>query len=151
MIFPIDPNSSADMQYLEMFVQQVQSPFFRYFRKRTAKEAVLNHKLTLVDIQDKSVRGYAHIDYDINSNRDFLGVCVLDKYQSLGIGTSLLKTILEFADINKLELYLSVDKENTIARKLYEKLGFTLQEERENFDFYIRRLRPANIQNGLTS
>ena len=137
MIEIINISNPLHKQYLQEFIDQSILPTFRYYQKRSI-EAVKNHILTLLDIEDNTVRGYAHIDYDDSQQRHFLGICVLPPYQKNKIGSLLLQTVLEHVDKFRIHLYLTVDKENIIARKMYEKYGFTLFEERETFFFFQR-------------
>jgi hypothetical protein len=82
-----------------------------------------------------SVIGYAHIDYDIHSNRHYLSICVLTEHQTKGIGTKLMDILLKlFTD----DIFLTVDTGNTIAIKLYEKYGFVSIENNNNYIIYKR-------------
>ena len=68
---------------------------------------------------------YGHIDNDTPS----LAMSVYKKYRGLGIGTSLLKQLLQverLAGYSKISL--SVQKSN-YAVKMYEKVGFTVADE----------------------
>lgn len=74
---------------------------------------------------------YGHVDNDTPS----LAMSVYKKYRGLGIGTSLLKQLLQverLAGYSKISL--SVQKSN-YAVKMYEKVGFTVAEE--NNEEYI--------------
>ena len=74
---------------------------------------------------------YGHIDNDTPS----LAMSVYKKYRGLGIGTSLLKQLLQverLAGYSKISL--SVQKSN-YAVKMYEKVGFTVADE--NNEEYI--------------
>ena len=74
---------------------------------------------------------YGHIDNDTPS----LAMSVYKKYRGLGIGTSLLKQLLQverLAGYSKISL--SVQKSN-YAVKMYEKVGFTVVDE--NNEEYI--------------
>ena len=74
---------------------------------------------------------YGHIDNDTPS----LAMSVLQKYRGLGIGTSLLKQLLQaekLAGYSKISL--SVQK-NNYAVKMYKKAGFTVVAE--NSEEYI--------------
>ena len=68
---------------------------------------------------------YGHIDNDTPS----LAMSIYKKYRGLGIGTSLLKQLLQverLAGYSKISL--SVQKSN-YAVKMYEKVGFTVVNE----------------------
>ena len=74
---------------------------------------------------------YGHIDDDTPS----LAMSVCQKYRGLGIGTLLLKRLLQaekLAGYSKISL--SVQKSN-YAVKMYEKVGFTVVDE--NSEEYI--------------
>ena len=59
----------------------------------------------------------------------FISYLVIDpEYQNNGIGTSIIKNILNNNDI----VYLWVYKENKIAISLYKRLGFNIIEENES-------------------
>lgn len=139
MIEGITLSDPIHRQYLEEFIQQSKNlSTFRYYQTREMNQALKAHILTLLDIENGKVRGYAHIDYDENHKRHFIGICVLPLYQKKGIGSSLMTRIIQVAEEKKIHLYLSVDKENTVARNLYTKFGFRLCEQRERFDFFER-------------
>ena len=55
---------------------------------------------------------------------------ILPSYQNQGIGTHLLETIIASACQQELAVFLQVLKCNVRARKLYERLGFEIYEER---------------------
>jgi ribosomal protein S18 acetylase RimI-like enzyme len=63
------------------------------------------------------------------SSRMFIDVLVVDKdFREVGIATSLIKRLVEsLAEIGIVGISSVVDVENTDARKLYEKLGATLE------------------------
>ena len=96
-------------------------------------------KALVAEIQGKVVgviwvrimNDYGHIDNDTPS----LAMSVYKKYRGLGIGTSLLKQLLQverLAGYSKISL--SVQKSN-YAVKMYEKVGFTVVDE--NSEEYI--------------
>lgn len=59
----------------------------------------------------------------------YLGEIQIDSnYQNQGIGTSIIKKIIEEAELNNKKLWLKVVKGNP-AEKLYRRLGFTVFEE----------------------
>lgn len=82
---------------------------------------------------------YGHIDNDTPS----LAMSVYKKYRGLGIGTSLLKQLLQverLAGYSKISL--SVQKSN-YAVKMYEKVGFTVVDENdEEYIMIVNRKRP---------
>ena len=74
---------------------------------------------------------YGHIDSDTPS----LAMSVYHKYRGLGIGTSLLKELLQLERLSGYsKISLSVQKSN-YAVKMYKKVGFTVVDE--NSEEYI--------------
>ncbi len=74
---------------------------------------------------------YGHIDDDTPS----LAISVCQKYRGLGIGTLLLKQLLQAEKLDGYsKISLSVQKSN-YAVKMYEKVGFTVVDE--NSEEYI--------------
>jgi ribosomal protein S18 acetylase RimI-like enzyme len=87
--------------------------------------------------------GFAYI-YNLSNSKeneleinDF-GIVVLEKYQSLGIGSKLIKKIIDISisyDINRINLTVLAENENAI--NLYKKFGFKLgkyHKKRETWD-----------------
>jgi ribosomal protein S18 acetylase RimI-like enzyme len=60
------------------------------------------------------------------------GIHLLPEYQGQGVGSSLLLSLIEESESTSLPIILEVRDVNTDAYRLYEKLGFTLQNQREN-------------------
>jgi ribosomal protein S18 acetylase RimI-like enzyme len=56
-------------------------------------------------------------------------IALLARWQRRGIGTALLRRVIAEADERRLPVRLSV-LENNPARRLYERLGFTVVEDR---------------------
>lgn len=102
---------------------------FRYFNKRTI-DVIKNHIFTIILIDNNLPVGYAHIDYDDNNH--WFGICILDKYQGKGYGKKMMEYIFNHEKIKNIDkIYLTVDKINTIAIKLYTKFGFYIIEEKD--------------------
>jgi RimJ/RimL family protein N-acetyltransferase len=61
-----------------------------------------------------------------------IGVSILPDYRNLGLGTALMRTWIDWAksDAGLEKLMLSVYENNSIARRLYEKLGFVEEGRR---------------------
>lgn len=125
MIEEIDINNQKDLYRLKQFSLLVHPDSFRYFKNRIFEVAIKTHIKTLVYSTDTDIVAYAHIDLDVLSNRNFLGICVLPEYQSKGIGKKLISYLLDnFHDT----LYLTVDNDNDRAISLYKKFNFKLIE-----------------------
>ena len=75
------------------------------------------------------------------------GIHLLPEYQGLGIGSSVLTTLIEEAENTLTPIILEVRDVNIKAAALYEKLGFVEQQQRDNM--LIMEYRPST-ENGLT-
>jgi ribosomal protein S18 acetylase RimI-like enzyme len=89
-----------------------------------------------IAVKDKQVVGWCDIipmrgmDF---AHSGTLGMGVHKEYRNLGIGSALLDTTLEAAKKYGLErIELEVYTSNTIALKMYEKYGFTLEGVKHN-------------------
>lgn len=116
-------NNESDINKLKVFINKIDSNFFRYFDSRDIS-CISNHKYTIVYEFENNIVGYAHIDYD---GDNWLGICVLDGHRRRGIGHELMNKLIDFHNnFNKGEyLYLTVDTDNP-AKYLYEKFGFEI-------------------------
>jgi ribosomal protein S18 acetylase RimI-like enzyme len=137
MIEELDLKNPEHLNRLKVFSRLEHPESFRYFKNRVFEEAVKTHKLTLLYSYDKKDVAYAHIDFDILSDRSFLGICVLPEYQSKGIGKTLIEHLLKNFQGN---LYLTVDNNNTRAISLYKKFDFKLFEEYSKSGLWQRLL-----------
>lgn len=65
------------------------------------------------------------------------GLYLLPDYQSQGIGTEIIQGLIKEAETKKKRLELEVLKVNTRAQKLYQRLGFILEErDKEKYFMY---------------
>lgn len=65
-----------------------------------------------------------------------LGITVHDDYQNQGLGTIMVKHLLEIAQEKRLKkIYLRVDTKNSRAIHVYEKCGFTIEAKLEKEDY----------------
>jgi ribosomal protein S18 acetylase RimI-like enzyme len=74
-----------------------------------------------------------------DSKLTIVEIQIKPEFQCKGIGTRILKDIIENGRENGFEARLGVLKVNEKARKLYEKLGFDIYEETETH-FLMRKL-----------
>jgi ribosomal protein S18 acetylase RimI-like enzyme len=113
---------------------------FRYFNKRTI-DVIKNHIITIILLVDNISVGYAHIDlYD---DKHWFGICILDKYQGSGYGKKIMHYIFNNEKIKNIdEIYLTVNKINTFAIRLYTTFHFYNIDEEET---YYKMLRKNNI------
>lgn len=71
-----------------------------------------------------------------------LGLTVHDDYQNQGIGTNMVKHLLEIAQTKELKkIYLRVDTMNERAIRVYEKCGFKIEAKLEKEDFVDGQFR----------
>lgn len=133
-----------NVHYLSRFMANEFPSTFRYFNNKTAEQVTKYHHTTVLAIDDDVPVGYAHIDYDIANGSYWFGICVLPSHQLKGIGSLLIKNILEKFQHSTMEvLMLSVDKDNKIAIHLYEKYGFTIL--RSNDTVYFMSIKRQNV------
>ena len=126
-IIEIDNNN---IDYLNKFLLNNLPSTFRYFNTRNI-DIIKNHIITIILLDDEVPVGYAHIDYE---NKYWLGICILEEYQGKGFGKKVMEYIFNNEKIKNInEIYLSVDKINENAIKLYKIFNFKMVEEHENF------------------
>jgi perosamine synthetase len=134
----IEVNQQNKNDIYDNFLSKIDSKTFRYFNKRNI-DCLNNHIITFVlyDILTNKYIGYIHIDYDM---KYWIGIYINEEYQNKKIGSLLLKYVLQHEKILKInEIYLSVDKNNLSAIKLYEKNNFKIIEE-EDLYFIMKKL-----------
>lgn len=100
---------------------------FRYFKKRDFN-VIENHTLTVLLYSENNIIGYGHLDKD--GEKTWLGIMLCDNCIGNGIGNIIMDKLIEQKKDN---IFLSVDKNNIVAKKLYIKKGFVLSEEKENY------------------
>jgi ribosomal protein S18 acetylase RimI-like enzyme len=85
--------------------------------------------------------GYLKIE-QMESEIFLANVHVHPDYQNQGIGSGIIESLLEDARERGVSVSLKVLKVNRRARRLYERFGFSIQEEAE--DYYLMRALPDN-------
>lgn len=86
---------------------------------------------------------YGHIDDETPS----LAISLYDSYRGLGIGTALMKTMLQFLkEKGYRQVSLSVQKAND-AVNLYRKTGFAVASENEEEYIMVCRLNRKHLEN----
>lgn len=134
----ISKDNLESINLLKLFLNNEMPDTFRYFKRRSV-EILENHILTIIITEKGIPIGYAHIDYDKEQDRYWLGICILNNYQGKGFGSHLMKFILTHNSISHLKvIHLSVDNINLIAKKMYLNNGF--KEIYNNNNFSIMRL-----------
>lgn len=103
--------------------------------KECFEETIQAKEIFVAKIQDEIV-GYITFNIKEKSNPSMRyrrqlqieAICVDEKNRGKGIGTELLKHIKEFGKENNCtDLYLTVNKENKNAIKVYEEFGFKVK------------------------
>ena len=100
-----------------------------------------DEKYALVACIKGEVVGMGGLDLFLKSPRrrhsSHIVLAVHDKWHARGVGTALMKTLIEVADnwlnLSRLELTVFVDNEPAV--KLYKKLGFVVEGTLEKFAF----------------
>lgn len=123
------PIVRATRDSLGTFLENPMPSTFRYFAKRSVDDCLAAHTLTLLAMDGDVPIGYAHLD------ERWVGLCVLPRAQSKGVGTALLQFLLSYARVAGIPLRLSVDKENHRAIALYQRHGFHTVRESETVYF----------------
>jgi len=126
-----------NVEILDIFLENKLPSTFRYFSRRTV-DCIRNHLITIVGTINSIPIAYGHIDKD-DTDTYWLGVCIIDGYQSNGYGTAIVNYLIEHVSINI--IHLTVDKINTNAISLYKKLGFLVVDEYDTY--YKMRLDKA--------
>jgi RimJ/RimL family protein N-acetyltransferase len=129
-----------NINLVKEFTKNELSEHFRYFRNRKIEESIKNHIYTIVgkigEGVEETIISYGHIDYDINSNKYWLGICILEKYQNKGYGKIIMTELLKYAlNQNIKKINLSVDNNNIIAIKLYEKFNFQIESKTDTITY----------------
>jgi [ribosomal protein S18]-alanine N-acetyltransferase len=98
--------------------------------------------LLVADIKSDIV-GYA-VFWAVMDQGELGNVAVDDEKRGLGIGTKLIKAVLDCAvDRGVREIFLEVRKSNTGAQDLYKRFGFTEVGRRKNY--YLEPLEDALV------
>ena len=124
---------------LEDFIKKIDSDNFRYYKNRDLS-CLKNHFYTILLMINNISVGYGHIDYNHLDKKYFLGICILSNYQNNGYGNIIMNCLInKFNETFGLsELFLTVDKNNIKAIKLYKKFNFNIYFETN--DFYLMKL-----------
>ena len=124
--------NDININLLNDFIPTIDSNHFRYFNKRTS-ECIHNHVGTFLfyDIVTYTYFGYTHIDYDVQTNKNWFGIYLHNSYCGKKLGNLLLNyTIHYFSKLNNNKnIHLSVDSDNEYAIKLYKKNGFIVDND----------------------
>jgi len=116
---------SKESKDLKIFVSNlsVSSDTFTYFKSRCF-DVLDNHILTVLGYIKNSPVAYGHLDKD--GNNIWLGVCVVGSEVGKGYGKKMMDFLIDSANKEKIDLKLSVKKDNKIAIKLYKNYSFNI-------------------------
>lgn len=135
----------SDLALLNDFIDQCGTSLntFRYFNHRPLK-TIQNHIITvlLLDATGNPI-AYGHLEQE--HEKVWLGICVAENNIGRGYGKRMMEELIIQAKLMKLEfVFLTVDKSNFAAIKLYEKFGFNPIHENEIKVWYQWRLGISN-------
>jgi putative acetyltransferase len=99
---------------------------------------IKNHKLDfntdvmrIIEVDSKPAGVIESVVEDGNINVH--GIYILKEFQNFKIGSRVMKEIIHTADAEKKSILLQVLKVNTKAKEFYEKHGFEIMNENENY------------------
>jgi RimJ/RimL family protein N-acetyltransferase len=146
------PEQSGDTEMLwkmfsklsEKSVSNLVPPFTRERIERWTSNIDYDKVLTIVAvIEEKNERrivGSASLglnEQEVFRHKGELGIAVDDDYQNMGIGSAILKHLLDIAKKKKLtKVSLSVDTGNDRAVHVYKKAGFEIEGKLRNEKYY---------------
>jgi GNAT superfamily N-acetyltransferase len=135
-----------NLDLVNQFTKNELSHHFRYFKTRKIEDCIKNHKYTIICIYNKDIMGYGHIDYDEFNKKNWLGICILEKYQNQGFGKIIMTNLLDYCQNNKTyNIYLSVDNDNNNAIALYKKYDFKIETTKDNIIYMCKTNKIDNI------
>lgn len=130
------PFVKATKPLLEVFLQTPMPPMFRYFNTRTP-DCIDQHTLTILGVENDQPICYAHIE------DNWIGVCVLPSHQGNGLGRRIVQFLIQYATLEGLTyLRLTVDKQNDRAIRLYQSVGFEIEDTQPSFYRMTKNLLP---------
>ncbi|MEM1325335.1 MAG: GNAT family N-acetyltransferase [Bacteroidota bacterium] len=114
----------GDLPMLEDFLSRLSigKQSFRYFDKRPLS-IIEQHVSTLLLMEDDRAIAYGHLDQE--NDTVWLGIAVADDERGKGYGKWMMQALLQKArELEISAITLTVDQENVIAQRLYERMGF---------------------------
>ncbi len=125
---------SKESKDLKIFVSNlsVSSDTFTYFKSRCF-DVLDNHILTVLGYINNSPVAYGHLDKD--GDTTWLGICVVGSEVRKGYGKKMMDFLIDSANKKKVDLKLSVKKDNKVAVKFYKNYSFNIvsQDEKNVF------------------
>lgn len=97
----------------------------------TTELSILDREMLNIISQNLGIKN-ATVDKEADDSDYYIDtLSVLPNYQGMGIGTELLKGLIDYAKQKGIaRVSLNVDQDKPSARKLYEKVGFTFEKIR---------------------
>ncbi|MBW7835268.1 MAG: GNAT family N-acetyltransferase [Sphingomonadales bacterium] len=121
-------------KFLNLAGSSLQS--FRYFSTRNL-DIIRNHVATILLFLNEEPIGYGHLDKD--GKNIWLGICIAEAYRGKGLGTVLIKKLIEIAKLRGVsELSLRVDRDNINAITLYKSNKFIIAPD-DNDKSYLMK------------
>jgi ribosomal-protein-alanine acetyltransferase len=122
---------------LEQIMQIEKSCFGNdaWSKSNMKSELIAPHTTYVVAEESSSLIGYAGLSKLANStSSDIQTIAVSESHRSLGVGRSLMESLLAFAkEQNAKEVFLEVREDKPTPQSLYSSLGFKAIDRRENY------------------
>jgi hypothetical protein len=122
-----------NLNLLKEFIENNKNNNFRYYDNRDF-DCIKNHISTNLYYEDDVCVGYGHLDFE---EKVWLGILVNSKYKEKGYGSLIMNDLISKS---KIDIHLTVDKDNLIAKNLYLKKNFEILEEKENHFLMIKKM-----------
>jgi ribosomal protein S18 acetylase RimI-like enzyme len=129
---------SWNATYEGIIPHQIQENFLRAAYNDEMMEKRLNESIIFVAEMENKIVGFANFT-QVNSEgqSELSAIYLYQDCQGEGIGTALLQRGIDELQ-NLKEVYIDVEKENTIGKTFYDSKGFkTVKEYDDNFDGHI--------------
>lgn len=118
--------AEMDYEVIKAFLSKAGASLksFRYFKRRDFS-VLKNHVITAIIFINQEPIGYGHLDQD--EDRIWLGIAIVEGFKGQGYGVKMMDFLFAKAkEKNLTTISLCVDVDNTIAIKLYKKMGFEI-------------------------
>lgn len=135
--FVYEVKKNAYKKYVEecygAWVEEVQQKYFENFINQVKDNAYI------IQYDNKDI-GFYNGERLENGNYEVGNICIIPEYQGKGIGTKILKDILEKYSNTNIEIQYF--KQNRVG-SLYERLGF---EKSGETDFHYQMIKPKSMK-----
>jgi ribosomal protein S18 acetylase RimI-like enzyme len=123
---------------LKEYVQKTWQLWDEDFQRRFHKENYNTTHIKIIKVEETSA---GTIDVrEGNENIFISGLYILPQFQGKGIGSSILKELIDKAQSEKKRLELEVLRVNTDAQRLYKRLGFIMTEKDDQKYFMYKEV-----------